>query len=123
MSYSFTAGPATKHDIFTDVHHAVGDLSPGNADHERSDHIEAVMKALQPLVFALGLDDDRITVTVSGHSNVGHAHSDQWADEMIQLSVSVAPTRHVLSKDCPCEPIVETVPSGMGMSTPSYEGE
>lgn len=109
MSYSFTAGPATKADIMTDLDHAAADLPEGNADAERDDHLRAIGDAVRALFPVVGTDEDRVSVSVSGHSNVEHAHSNEWADEMVTITVSVSPRQHTLTKDCWCNPESEHV--------------
>lgn len=111
MSYTLTTNPTNKSDLMVEVDRLASELPKGNADDERDDHLRAIGDALRALYPVVGRDEDQIKVSVSGHSNINHAPSDGWADEMITITVSVSPREHILTKDCWCNPDSEEVSS------------
>lgn len=116
MSYSFNIEPTDKLDVTTALDKKVSELPSGNADDERDEHLRAIGEAVLRLLPVVGREQDHVTLSVSGHSNVDHAPSDEWADEMISINISVVSAKHVLSKDCPCAPEVEVIPDYRGLT-------
>lgn len=55
-----------------------------------ADHLAAAKEAAALLAAAIGQPGDKVTVSMSGHANPGHANPfEGWGNEFIQINVSI----------------------------------
>ncbi len=65
------------------------DLTGNDAPTETRELIDAAPAIAQTAADLLGRPEDTVTVSVSGHANLGHARREGWSNDMITVSVSV----------------------------------
>jgi len=90
MSYTLsTIAPKPE---FTDAVDATVDdhVVVGEAADEARRHLDAAAAAAALLAEAIGVDEDKLAVSISGHANPGHGKVEGWSDEFITISVAVS---------------------------------
>jgi hypothetical protein len=70
---------------------------PGPAPDETRDHLNALAQAVPLIAAAIGRDIDDVDIHITGHANPGHAPTEGWADEYV--NVLVTRTRPVEATD------------------------
>ena len=103
MSYSFTVGPMAKSELTADtvrdaieaeqarVADQLAVADPDNAEatgQAMADQADRLVEAIAALAQAVGPDDARLHVAVSGHANADHVPTGDWAPDAITLSIS-----------------------------------
>jgi hypothetical protein len=97
MSYSFSVPPTAKSHL-VDVIVEAGGKSIDNLNHGDEDvafkaamvdHLSHIGDAVDGLLECLGTSDDLIAATVSGHANPGHGPHPGYADEYIQVNLTI----------------------------------
>lgn len=96
MSYSMTAGPFTKGELGADdIEAALKERAAtipdgeGTPAKEIDEHLTASARAISHILEVLGVDEDQVTVSLSGHADPGHEQRPNWSPEFVQLQVHV----------------------------------
>lgn len=92
MSYSLSATSTSKADLHDELSSRIDTALAGVPDEhkdEAAEHLAHALTAIDDLATVLGVDDDLLTVSISGHANTGHTKSARWADEALTISISV----------------------------------
>ena len=63
--------------------------TPDYAQEESLEHIAVAMEVVSKIAQIVGLPEDEIMFTISGHANEGHASNSSWSDEFMTVSVHV----------------------------------
>lgn len=107
MSYSFGTEQTTKAAIVSDLGHAAEAQAEQLDPEVRAafwDHIDEIARALPGLVATVGSDEATVKVAVAGHANPGHGRREGWADEFVQVHISVQEPVPATTEDADAPP-------------------
>lgn len=91
MSYSLSL-TASKGDVAGQVDEKIsGYTPPGPQATEAREHLAKIAEVVPQLAEVLGVPDDQLQISISGHANVGHDHASDWAAEFITVTIGVVP--------------------------------
>lgn len=91
MSYTLSL-TAAKNDLAGQVDEKIGAYTPpGSQATEAREHLAKIAEVVPQLAEVIGVADDQLQISISGHANVGHDHASDWAAEFVTLTIGVVP--------------------------------